>query len=64
MNIYEKTGDFLLDLAKLVFAAVILGGIMTEGLDNFSLYVYGGIIVVVTIIAAYVFFNVKPKMKG
>jgi hypothetical protein len=64
MNINEKTGDFLLDLSKLVFGAIILGGIMTEGLDNFNLYLYGGTMVVATIIAAYIFFNVKPKTKG
>jgi hypothetical protein len=64
MNIYEKTGDFLLDLSKLVIGAVILGGIMTEGFDTFGLYLYGGIFTSGVLAAAYIFFNIKPKMKG
>ncbi|MDR2907016.1 MAG: hypothetical protein LBU91_03375 [Bacteroidales bacterium] len=63
MNIYEKTGDFLLDLAKLVVGAVILGGIMSEGFNTYKLYLLGGLFTSVTIIVAYVLFKKGNKNK-
>ena len=61
MNIYEKTGDFLLDVAKLAIGAVILGGIMTEGFETLDLYLWGGGSIIAVVIAAYTFYNIKPK---
>jgi len=63
MNIYEKTGDFLFDLAKLIIGAVILGGIMTEGFNTSKLYLYGGIITGIILIGAYAFFRIGQKSK-
>jgi hypothetical protein len=57
MNIYEKTGDFLLDLSKLVIGAVVLGGIMTEGFSTAGLYAFGGIFAVGTAMGAFAFFR-------
>ena len=34
MDIKEKTGNFLLDIAKLIFAGIIIGGIMTEEINR------------------------------
>ncbi len=64
MNIYEKTGDFLLDLSKLVVGAVILGGIMSEGFNTFKLYLFGGIFVVIVVASAYLFFRAGEKKKN
>ena len=61
MNIYEKTGDFLLDLSKLVIGAVILGGIMAEGFNSMILYVLGGAFTVVLLIMAYMSFKIGQK---
>jgi len=61
MNIYEKTGDFLLDLSKLVIGAVILGGIMAEGFNSTKLYLLGGSITVIVVIIAYVAFIIGRK---
>lgn len=63
MNIYEKGGDFLLDLSKLVIGAVILGGIMAEGFSNSKLYWFGTIIAIGVIAVVFVLFNIKPKRK-
>lgn len=41
MNVKEKAGDFILDLAKLVFGGVILGSIMGENLNPVILYGLG-----------------------
>lgn len=41
---YEM-GRFLVDIAKLVFAGVILAGIMDEGIDRKMLFILGGIVV-------------------
>jgi hypothetical protein len=61
MNIYEKIGDYLLDLSKLVIGAVILGGIMTEGFDTSELYVYGGSFTGAVLVGAYVAFKMGQK---
>jgi hypothetical protein len=63
MDIYEKTGDFLLDLAKLVIGAVVLGGIMSEGFDTSRLYLFGGVFAGAAMIAAYLFFRKGNKNK-
>ena len=41
MDIKEKTGNFLLDIAKLIFAGIIIGGIMTEEINRWVLYLLG-----------------------
>ena len=37
MDIKEKTGNFLLDIAKLIFAGIIIGGIMKEEINRWML---------------------------
>ena len=64
MNIYEKTGDFLLDVSKLVIGGVILGGIMTEGFDTYRLYLFGSVFTVFIMTAAYLSFKAGQKKKG
>jgi hypothetical protein len=61
MNLYEKTGDFLLDLSKLVIGAVILGGIMSEGFGTSRLYWFGSIAAVGASVLAFAFFQQGKK---
>jgi len=61
MNIYEKFGDYLLDLTKLVVGAVILGGIMMEGFKTTDLYTYGSIIAGAFSAIAFVCFKIGQK---
>ena len=41
MNVKEKAGDFILDLAKLVFGGIIISGIMTDVVNKWVLYSLG-----------------------
>lgn len=61
MNIKEKAGDFLLDIAKLVFGGVILAGIMAESLNKVWLYTIGGIMFVSSLVVGFVFYKLSKK---
>ena len=54
MNIKEKTGNFLLDIAKLIFAGIIIGGIMTEEINRWVLYLLGLFAFVLIIVIGFV----------
>ena len=43
-KIYLKASDFFLDLAKLVFAGIILTGIMDAEVDQVLLFTLGGMV--------------------
>ena len=43
--LYMKYGDFLIDLAKLVFAGIILTGIIDMDLDKIWLFTVGVVVV-------------------
>ena len=49
MDIKEKTGNFLLDIAKLIFAGIIIGGIMTEEINRWVLYLLGLFVLIIVI---------------
>ena len=62
MDLKEKTGDFLLDIAKLVFGGIIVAGIVAENIDRIWLYTIGCIVFALSCIAAYSFYKqVKRK---
>ena len=62
MNLKEKAGDFMLDLAKLVFGGVLLAGIVAEDIDRFWLYTMGCIAFAsCCITAAIIFKTIKNK---
>ena len=64
MDIREKAGDFLLDLAKLVFGGVILAGIVAEDINRFWLYTVGGIAFVSCCVTAMIIFKtIKEEEK-
>ena len=54
MDIKEKTGNFLLDIAKLIFACIIIGGIMTEEINRWVLYLLGLFAFVLIIVIGFV----------
>ena len=54
MNVKEKAGDFLLDIAKLVFGGVILAGIVAEDVNRTLLYAVGSVVFAVCCSVAFI----------
>lgn len=41
MNVKEKTGDFFLDISKLIFGGIILSSIVNEPINKWVIYSLG-----------------------
>lgn len=41
MNVKEKAGEFLLDMAKLIFGGLILSSILSEPINRWVIYSLG-----------------------
>ncbi|MDR0618294.1 MAG: ABC transporter permease [Bacteroidales bacterium] len=63
MDIYEKAGDLVIDLAKLVFGGVILSSIISDNVDAVILYIIGSIITVGFISAGFLFYKLQKRKK-
>ncbi|GAB6011472.1 DUF6722 family protein [Viscerimonas tarda] len=61
MNIYEKAGDLLIDIAKLIFGGVILASIISENVDTTVLYIVGSICAIFFVIGGFVLYKLKGK---
>ena len=61
MNIKEKAGDFILDIAKLVFGGVILASIVSEEIDKTWLYVSGAIVFSVCFMVSFMLYKISRK---
>ena len=62
-----KSGDYMLDMSKLVFGGVILVGIMEiEEITNYMLLIFGSIVVVFFGVAVLLFlkYSQNNKKKG
>jgi uncharacterized membrane protein YraQ (UPF0718 family) len=58
---YKDASKFCQDMAKLVFGGVILAGIMELDVDKWVLFLMGGTIVVVMILAAMLLYFMAIK---
>lgn len=59
----EKLGDFLLDMAKLVFGGVILAGIMESDVNLYWLFGIGGVITIWMIITGFIVLRLSHPKK-
>lgn len=59
MNIREKTGDFMLDIAKLIFGGVILASVVSEDINRVWLYTIGSIVFILSLAVAYIFYKIS-----
>lgn len=59
MNIREKAGDFLLDIAKLVFGGVILASIVAEDVNKTWLYIVGSMVFAACCIVAFIIYKIS-----
>jgi hypothetical protein len=61
MDIYEKAGDLVIDLAKLIFGGVILASIISENVNTTVLYIVGSIAIVAFIVSGFLLYTQKRK---
>ena len=61
--LYLKVGDFLLDLAKLVFGGIILTGIIDLNLDKVWLFLLGAFVAAIFICWGFTNYNRGMKIK-
>ena len=59
MNIREKAGDLLIDIAKLIIGGVILASIISENINTLVLYISGSVCSVVLIILGFYLYKLK-----
>lgn len=59
--LFEKFGDYCLDISKLVFGGVILAAVMQLDINTTWWFVIGGIIVCIMAFAGYVLFRIIKK---
>jgi uncharacterized membrane protein YraQ (UPF0718 family) len=63
MNIKEKAGDLLIDVAKLVIGGVLLASIISENINTLILYLGGTALSAILILLGFYFYKLKSKGK-
>ena len=61
MNVKEKAGDFLIDVAKLVIGGVVLASIITENVDALVLYLGGSAVAFGLTLLGFYLYKSKEK---
>ena len=56
-KVLEETAKFMMDISKLTFGGVILGGIMKQGFDPWSLYGLGALATLLAFITSLLLYN-------
>lgn len=56
-KVLEETAKFMMDISKLTFGGVILGGIMKQGFDPWSLYGLGAFATLLAFITSLLSYN-------
>lgn len=59
MVIYEKLGDFFIDIAKLVFAGVVLSTLLDMEVDKQSVLLLGIFTTIVLVRLGFIFYTKK-----
>ena len=62
-DLYDKLSDYVFDLSKLVFAGVILAGIMGLEVDNSLLFLLGSVSVIIFALTGYVLIILKHNIR-
>jgi len=63
MDIKEKAGDLLIDVAKLIIGGVILASIISENINSTILYLLGTSISLLFIFVGFFIYKRKSKSK-
>lgn len=62
-DLYDKFSSYFLDLSKLVFAGVILAGIMGMEVNTTLLFLMGGLSVVILTLFGYILIILKHNTR-
>jgi len=62
MNIKEKAGDLLIDIAKLIVGGVLLASIISENINTMMLYGAGTGVAALLIAIGFLLYNIKNKV--
>ena len=57
----KELGKYLLDISKLVFAGVILAGIMSSNVNKWVLFLIGGVVCIITLLFGLSLVTTKDK---
>ena len=57
----KELGKYLLDISKLVFAGVILAGIMSSNINKWVLFLIGGVVCIITLLFGLRLVTTKDK---
>ena len=63
MDIYEKAGDFLLNVVQLIIGGVIFANVMNENLNSSMLYIIGSTVVITLLMIVYWLFRISKNNK-
>ena len=58
----KELGKDLLDISKLVFAGVILAGIMSSSVNKWVLFLIGGVVCIITLLFGLRLVTTKDKV--
>jgi len=59
MDIREKLGDLLIDIAKLVIGGVVLASIISENINTMLLYVSGTVFALLLVVLGFYVYKSK-----
>ena len=61
MNIKEKLGDLLIDIAKLIIGGVLLASIISENINTALLYIFGTVLAFLLVFLGFWLYKIKIK---
>jgi len=65
LNIYEKLGDFILNLIQLTVGGIVFAAIMADdAINKFVIYIGAFLAIVLFLIFALILYRVSNKKKG
>ncbi|MCL2649717.1 MAG: hypothetical protein FWD60_01670 [Candidatus Azobacteroides sp.] len=65
INIYEKLGDFLLNLIQLVVGGIVFAAVMADdSINKAAIYIGAFLAILFFLIVAFILYRISNKKKG
>jgi hypothetical protein len=62
MNVYEKIGDFLLNMVQLVFGGIIFTLVMSDkAISSLALYLLSACVIIAMFVSALILYRLSKK---